>query len=180
MAVNDFSDLQYELTQLRIEHWLHQELFSFQWWILVFTFIVPWLIWWKLVDKKRIIEIMLYGIILMYIATMLDAAGTELKLWEYSYKEISLYNRLMAVNIGALPVIYMIIYQYANNWKRFIFVSVITAAAFSFVFEPFFQWIGIYNTYHWKSIYSFPIYILLGVLIKGLIEKCKKVESSFN
>jgi hypothetical protein len=116
----------------------------------------------------------------MYLATMLDATGTELKLWGYSYKEVPLYNRLMAVNTGALPVIYMLVYQYATNWKRFIVVSTIAAAAFSFIFEPFFQWLGIYNTYHWKSIYSFPIYILLGVLIKGLIEKFKKMGNAFN
>lgn len=45
------------LTQIKIEHWLKEEVFRIQWWIQVVVLISPWFIWWKLVDKKKIVEI---------------------------------------------------------------------------------------------------------------------------
>lgn len=123
-------------TQMRIQKWLNMDLFSPQWWLLVAVLIIPWFIWWKYVDKKRLTEILLFGLSTIIVTSYLDALLTELTFWSYKYKIVPLWPRLIPVDFTALPVIYMFIYQYFKDWKTFIIASLIMAAVFAFIGEP--------------------------------------------
>ncbi|HET6872721.1 MAG TPA: hypothetical protein VFH42_07000, partial [Sporolactobacillaceae bacterium] len=61
-------------------------------------------------------------------------------------------------------------------WSQYLIVQVVASIVFSFIFEPFFTWIGILDYLSWRHVYSFPIYILLGVIMKGMVEYVKKRE----
>ena len=166
---HQITNTQNKLTLLRIKHWSHYEFLKPQWWLLVFVLLVPWFIWWKIVDRKRLQEIFLYGIMSSFVIIVLDAAGVELGLWGYAFKAIPLYNRCLAIDAGMLPVIFMIVYQCCKDWKKFILVHLTLAAIFAFVLEPFTKAIGITVYYHWKYIYSFPIYIILPICIRKFL-----------
>ena len=71
------------LTQARIENWLGEGVGSWRWWVLVLLMFVPWFIWAKLVDKKRIHELALFGMFIMVDAITLDELGFVLSLWDY-------------------------------------------------------------------------------------------------
>ncbi|HWP96911.1 MAG TPA: hypothetical protein VN426_08660, partial [Syntrophomonadaceae bacterium] len=51
-----------KITVMRFEYWKKYEIFDLQWWSLLLLLIVPWLVWYKLVDKGRIKDILLYGL----------------------------------------------------------------------------------------------------------------------
>jgi hypothetical protein len=42
---------------LQRRYWLENNLFSFDWWLLLLLLIIPWLIWWKLANKKIILQV---------------------------------------------------------------------------------------------------------------------------
>lgn len=167
-------DLQAEHTQLQVQHWLHQELFHYQWWILTFTLLISLFLIWLLVDRKRLIELLLFLSLTSYIVSSLDSIGSNLTLWVYVYRDLPTFNRLVSVDIGALPLLYMLIYQYFPKWSHYLIVQVVASLVFSFIFEPIFRWIGILDYLSWQHVYSFPIYILLGVIMKGMVEYLKK------
>lgn len=169
-------DLQAEHTHLQIQHWLHQELFRCQWWILVFTLFVSIFLIWLLVDRKRLTELLLFFSLISYIVSTLDSIGLNLTLWVYVYHDLPTFNRLVSVDIGALPLIYMLGYQYFPRWSPYLIVQVVASLVFSFIFEPFFSWIGILDYLSWRHVYSFPIYIFLGVIMKGMVDYVKKRE----
>ncbi|WP_201714763.1 hypothetical protein [Rossellomorea arthrocnemi] len=50
------------LTELRLENFIHDDLLSPQWWLLLALLIIPWIVWWILVDKSRIKQIWLFGV----------------------------------------------------------------------------------------------------------------------
>lgn len=169
-------DAQNKTIQLENLHWLKYELFTFQFWLLVAMLILPWFIWWKLVDKKRFLEITIYGLIVVTFATFLDEVGCQLNLWEYRYDLEPLFPRLIPMNFTMLPVGYMLIYQYFRKWKTFIAANIAAAALFSFVGEPVFVLLDIYELLKWKHVFSFPIYIILAIIFKVAINAIMKVH----
>jgi len=66
--------------------------------------ILPWFILWKLVDRRRLLEILVYGLLISTIVTVLDEVGCQLNLWEYRIDLEPLFPRLIAMNFTMLPV----------------------------------------------------------------------------
>lgn len=163
-------ELESQLTQLRVENWLKHDLLSYQWWILLALLFIPWLIWWKWVDKSRLSEIILSGAIILIIASFLDAILSELCLWEYNYYLIPYWPRLISADFGIIPVTFMFAYQYFLSWKGFLLVMLFISVIFTWLGEPLLVWLGIYTLHKWKHFYSFPIYIALGALVKYLTQ----------
>ena len=157
--------------QLRYEHWIHYEAYTMIWWLLLCLWILPWIVWFALIDRQRIIEIYSYGITIMFITTLLDTIGSVEGLWAYPLKIIPHMPELEPIDWAILPVTYMLIYQYFPRWKEFIIIHIILAALYSFVGEPFLiNVLKIYLLLNWKSIYSFPIYLLLAIITRILIQ----------
>jgi len=163
-------ELEKQLTQARIQNWINQDLFSYQWWILLGALVVPWWVWWKHVDKSRLIEITLLGLMTWIITSFLDAILSELCLWEYNYYVIPLWPRLISADFTIVPVIYMFVYQYFREWKGFLIAMLVVSVLFTFIGELLLVWLNIYTLNEWKHYYSFPIYFVLGASVKYLTQ----------
>ncbi|WP_156177849.1 CBO0543 family protein [Bacillus sp. SA1-12] len=168
-----------ELNQMMIEDWQNNFVFTGEWWILLGLTIVPWFLWWKILDKRRILEILLFGLFVILTTSFLDVLGWNYSMWYYPNTLLALCTPLVPINYSLFPFFYMLIFQYFSEWKSFIVASIILSAIFSFIFEPLSEWINFYKELKWKHIYSFPIYILLGISIKLLVEKITIVHKKF-
>lgn len=169
-SFEEIKEVDRKLTEMRHQYYQNHDLFSFQWWFLLFTVLIPWVIWWKLVDKSRIKDILLYGFVLIFVIIVLDNIGGELQLWSYPYHLIHLIPQINPVDYSVLPVFHMLVYQYFRTWKSFVIANIVMALLFSFIFEPIFVWLRIYELDNWKYIYSFPIYIAKALVVRWLIE----------
>ncbi|HWR42263.1 CBO0543 family protein [Sporomusa sp.] len=171
MQYNEILAVQSQLHELQYKHWLHHELFTYQWWALVVLLIIPWIIWWKLVDKTKTAIILAYGIYIMFVVTAMDAIGSALQLWIYPIKLLPIIPDSIGINWGLLTVAHMLVYQYFPRWKSFIVAESIFAAVLAFLGEPFAEWYGVYTPLQWEHISSFPIYLMKAVIGKWLIER---------
>ncbi len=169
-------EVQSKVVELQTEHWLKFEVFTAQFWLLVAMLIVPWFIWWKLADKKRLAEILIYGLLVETVAVLLDEIGCQLNLWEYHYDIEPLFPRLISMNFTMFPVGHMLIYQYFTGWKPFIYASLAAAIFFSFIGEPLFVWLGIYRLVNWSSFFSLPIYFIIAVALKAVLSSIMKAQ----
>ncbi|MEC2078502.1 CBO0543 family protein [Metabacillus fastidiosus] len=163
-------DFQNKLTEMRNELWYYHDLFTPQWWFLLVLTILPWMIWWYLVDRTRIKKIWLYGALMTILILYLDDIGSSLGLWDYPIKLIGIFPRLNPIDVSVLPVFHMIIYQYFTKWKPFLIGNIIAAVIFAYAAEPFFVKIHIYQLIKWKHFYSIPGYILKAIIIKYIME----------
>ncbi|WP_235998326.1 hypothetical protein [Heyndrickxia sporothermodurans] len=59
------------------------EFLTWEWWILVVFLVVPWVIWAKLVKRYIILEILLFGTIIIITTTLLDVVGAQYSFWDY-------------------------------------------------------------------------------------------------
>jgi len=128
--------LQTEWKELETQYWLEYNLFSIQWWFLLLVLILPWVLWSKYVERKRIKEILLFGALLSMLVGLLDELGISLNLWAYPYQLTNLIPGLVAIDYGIIIVAHMFIYQYFREWKSFIITNMILAAIFAFIAEP--------------------------------------------
>ncbi|WP_078381106.1 CBO0543 family protein [Sutcliffiella halmapala] len=150
-----------------------------RWWLLFISIFLPWIIWWKLADKKRLFELLTYGLLWGCLATWLDIFGTSNRLWEYPVKLYDKVITLFPADISVIPVLFTLLYQYAPKWKTFFIGSVIVSSLFSFVFEPLFIKLNMLNLITWSHIKSFIAFIFLALLTRGIIMLVKKLQKKF-
>lgn len=170
------AEIQWHLTCVRFEGWMREDVFRFRWWLLLMIFIVSAYMWWKIVDKSRFSEIVLYMVLISISALILDELGEELCLWDYPTDIFPLFPPISAVDLASMPIVYAIIYQYFNKWKTFITAMVITSAVFSFILEPLLVFAGLYQPLTWKYYYGFPIYFLIAVCTKAVVIKFYNIK----
>lgn len=162
--------LEFQINKLRQHHWFQHELWAWQWWLLLFITFVPWILWWGLTRKKITKNALIYGLIVMLISLLLDNIGSHLNLWAYQYNLTPFEHQLGPINLAVLPVTFMLVFQFSKSFMSFFINNLLIATGGAFIIEPIFEKIHIYKAYHWHHIYSFPIYIIMPLIIRGIIE----------
>lgn len=170
--------LQKQLVAISIKHWQKDTFNTWQWWLNVATLILPLFLWWKLVNKKELLPILIYGFFASSFAIFFDTIGETLVLWDYPYLVLPMDYILIDTDYSILPVAYMLVYQYFPMWKGFIIANVIISAIFSFLAEPLLVWLGLYELHGWKYIYSFPIYVAIAIICKWITAFFIKTQAS--
>jgi hypothetical protein len=170
-------EVQWKLTCVRFEEWLQTDVFRFKWWALLVLFLACVYLWWKIVDKAKLNEMILYTALIIIMILVLDELGEELSLWDYTTDMFPLFPPITAINISCMPSVYSVIYQYFRSWKNFIIAMLTMSAIFCFILEPIFVWTGVYQMLKWKSYYGFPIYAAIGVISKAIVSKIYSIAS---
>lgn len=156
------------LTQARIENWLEHGFGSWRWWLLLILLIIPWFIWYKIADKKKLAELVMFSLIIMVFTITLDELGFVLSLWYYPIEVIPMFPRLTSIDYTMLPIIFALLYQYFPTWKSFFWALVALSGVFSFIAEPIIIYLGFYVLIKWAHPYSFIGYIIMGLTARLL------------
>jgi len=171
-------EIQWQLTVTRFHEWIEDDIFSFNWWTLLILFLLCFYIWWKLTDKSRLNEIILYAGFITIMILILDELGEELSLWDYTTDLFPVFPPITAIDLSCMPMVYSLIYQCFRTWKSFIIATLVMATIFCFICEPIFVWSGVYQMLKWKSYYGFPIYISLSLISKAAVTKIYSISKS--
>ncbi|MDF2876036.1 MAG: hypothetical protein K0R22_2719 [Sporomusa sp.] len=164
-------EIQKLLTAVHLNKWLREDLFHFNWWFLLGLSILSIVVWWKLLDKTRLPEILLYAVLTTLVTMGIDECGIELTLWFYPIYLLPIFPVLTAINLLILPVVFSLAYQHFNTWKSFILASITIAGLLSFAVEPALVWANFYQLLKWQYYYSFLIYVAVSLIIRWLIVK---------
>jgi hypothetical protein len=172
---NDYLEKVFQLEQeaFRIdqEGWLKHELFTWQWWLLVAFLILPWVLWGRIVNRRKLMAIVQVGLLTCIITVFLDVVGMKYGFWRYPFQLFPLTPRAIAFDMSMVPVAYMIIYQYFTTWRSFSISLIIMAVLFAFIGEPFSIWADLVEYMKWKYLYSFIFYIITGITVRWLVER---------
>jgi hypothetical protein len=165
----ELEQLREQYNQQAFQNWMHVDLFTLNWWLLLMMLVVPWVIWWKLADRSRLADLSIYGMLIGLFSTLICIIGYDLKLWGYPSRLVSfLMPPLFPIVLTVLPVMYMLVYQYFLTRIQFVIASLVMSAFAAFVAEPVFVHMGMYVEYHWNHGYSFPIYFIMAVGFRGI------------
>lgn len=158
---------------LALRHWQEYKLGHWQWWFCAIMLFLPVVIWWRLVDKKQIFKLLTFGLMIGTLSAFLDVIGSEAALWVYLVKLLPSSPRFLTVDTTCLAIVYMMLYQHYPGWRQFLVALTIAALLMTFIVEPLMVKANMYPLLTWRYVYSFPIYLIMGILAKWTVEKIK-------
>jgi hypothetical protein len=160
-------------SELHLLYWYHQSLFTWNWWLLLALLIIPWIIFYFLADRSKLHHLLHVGAFIGIVAICLDSIGNELCLWTYPNNLIFITPKALPFDLSVLPVIYMMMYQYASTKKKYVFTCLAVSFGLAFIGEPLTGWLHLYQEVQWSHYHSFPIYFLIGIASKWLVDKVR-------
>ncbi|PLR78537.1 hypothetical protein CU633_04725 [Bacillus sp. V3-13] len=164
--IQEYRDI---MDKLGKAYFVDYSLFEPHWWFLLAATIIPWFVWWKIVDRGRLLEILLYGLLWSCIASLLDEFGAAFGFWEYPKTLIPILHTLISADISVIPVSYMIIYQFFTNNRAFFFANLALAFFFSFIIEPIFMHYDLLRlNIGWSHVTSLIVFSVIGWSIRWL------------
>lgn len=176
-AVPESVELQRQLTADRIDRWLAEDFLHLRWWVLIALYIICAIIWWKLIDKRRLKETILF-IAMAYIAVLgINEYGLELILWDYPIDILPFFPPFSSVNLLLLPSLYSLIYQHFSSARTYILATLAATAVFCFVLEPLLSWGGFFELLNWKYWINFPMYTVMALLVWLFTVKALKIAA---
>lgn len=156
-----------------LHRWEMETFLHWRWWLLLVFSILPWVMWWKFADKKRLHEILLYGFFAIILILILDTVGSFMVWWEYPIN-IFPSPAMLPSDISIVPCLMMGVYQKAKVWKTFLLYNFLLASVMAFIGEPLFVWLGFYRLIEWHLFYSFCFYNIIGALCRWFVLKTKR------
>lgn len=163
-----------KLKEISYQHWIHDDFLTWKWWLLMLLSIVPWIIWWKIADKKRLTDILLYGMLITIFCIILDNIGTDLIWWEYPDKLFQMIPPLIPADITLVPCLMMLVYQWTSTWKTFFLFNFFLSLVMAYLGETFFIWLNLYKLNGWSLIYSLLFYNISGLVARWIVLKTKE------
>lgn len=167
-----------ELWNLSYSSWINSELFSFPWWFSVIFLIIGYIIWWKLLDKSRLIELLLFGSLAAVMSAIIDTAADNLVLWQYTVRIFPFMPAFFPYHLTLAPIVLIIVYQYTDNWYKYLIGTVFAAAVYSFAIIPLFVAIGEVRLINWNYGYNFLTFLARAILARWLLILCKQIQFS--
>jgi len=159
-----------QLAYLSYQRWITTELFSTGWFIMIGVLIITYAVWLKLIDKRRLRDLLLLGSLIAVGFTVGDTflIGN----WGVANYNVSLFPGrppLFVLSLTVSPIIFMLIQQYTTSWKEYLTWAAIGSAAIAFGLMPFYVWAGILQFYKWNYIYHLFYTFTAGTIGRALL-----------
>ncbi|KUP09707.1 hypothetical protein Q73_01870 [Bacillus coahuilensis m2-6] len=152
---------------------------SWGFWASVLMLVIPLLVLFFLIDRKRIFEIGFFGFSMHTIAVFLDSLGVKDGLWGYPFLISPVAPSNVTLDTSLIPVVFMLIYQYTYHRPiLFYLVSIGTTLVFSFILKPFLEAIDLFwlspDFSNVKLWYYYLIAFAFSVIVVKVFHKMSK------
>lgn len=134
---------------------------TWQWWIGLALFIIPWLVWIKYRKKDSTGRLLLAGLLIIILSLTIDLAALSLGLWSYPLIIIPLAPFLfLPYHFSLAPVGIMFALQIKPQMNSLL-KGILFSAIAAFGGMNFFNAIDFYNPKSWSTLYDFVIFLTL-------------------
>jgi hypothetical protein len=171
--------LKVSLWDLSYTYWTTETISSIKWWSLIALNVIGYAIWWIIVDKRRLSQLLLFGSLVSVGRIVMDIIGTNIVFWSYDIREMPFFPSPFIHDFTISPLSLMLVYQYSPTWKKFLIWSSVIIGIISFGFFPLLVRFGFLQLYNWKLFYSFILMILLAALSRAVVLGVLKMEQRY-
>ena len=156
-----------ELSGLSMQRWLTEEVFSFGWFLMVAILIIVYIVWLRLLDKKRATALLLIGS-LAAVAYSLNSLvlGGVFGLADYLVRILPFYSNVFVSSITLVPIAIMLAEQYASSWKGYMLRTAIGLAVLCFAVFPLYILVGILEFHNWNVFFHFIVLFAISLVIR--------------
>lgn len=166
------------LDQIVTEKWLSEQFLS-PVWIGLFLFVLfTYILFFYLADKKRFVELLLFGSLVAVAFSVYDSIGELIGLWSTLFRMVPLQQNFFMSDLTIIPLYAMLIYQYSNSWRMFLIRTVIWAGLIAFVF--YYLILNRLNVFIYLTplgpYIDFVSLILIGLIARGILVILLNIE----
>jgi hypothetical protein len=134
---------------------------TWQWWVGLALFIIPWLVWIKYRKKDSTGRLLLAGLLIIILSLTIDLAALSLGLWSYPLIIIPLAPFLfLPYHFSLAPVGIMFALQIKPQMNSLL-KGILFSAIAAFGGMNFFNAIDFYKPKSWSTLYDFVIFLTL-------------------
>jgi multisubunit Na+/H+ antiporter MnhE subunit len=156
-AYNQFSEVNSLFAKTVTEYFL----FTWQWWLGLALFVVPWIVWFIFRDRDHTGRLLLGGLLTVILSLTIDLSALSLGLWSYPMIIIPFASFIfLPYHFSLAPVGIMFALQIKPKMNSLL-KGVIFAAIAAFVGMNFFDAIEFYDPKNWSTLYDFIIFLCL-------------------
>jgi MFS family permease len=166
----EIENLYNKVHQLEMNDWIHNDLFSFQWWIILIANAIFFVIFLFFIDRKRIFQMALAYMICFLVVCVSDDIGEYFGLWSYPHRFIPFITEFDVVEFAVVPVTITLMYQMFKSWKKYLTAGIIISFIFAFITLPLFVYLNITQLNNWKYFNSFLVLIVIFILVKCITD----------
>ncbi|MGE1112460.1 CBO0543 family protein [Priestia megaterium] len=138
---------------------------SWQFWVTLGAFILPLVILYFFIDRKKAFHLGFYGFNVHVWFHYSDTAGVYNGLWTYPYQINTIIPVSFSLDASLIPVSFMLLYQWTiNHHKNYYVYATVLCLFFAFIFKPLLTGIGFFQLHEWAT-YSYLFVVYLGVIL---------------
>ncbi|AIF54126.1 CBO0543 family protein [Pelosinus sp. UFO1] len=160
--------LRLQASDIKDQLWM-QNFLTAHWWLIAITIAASYIIWWKFVDKRRVIEILLFGSYIAVCRLIFDNWGISSGRWTYTFDLLPIGYSLFLNDLTVVPLFLMLVYQYSLDWKTFLVWLLIVQGIFSFALLPLLTYLGILKIYNWTYYGSFIFMLVTAIVMRAIM-----------
>jgi hypothetical protein len=152
-----------------IDYWVQfSSATTWQFWVNLAMFVIPLVILWFVLDRKKALQIGFYGFSVHVMATYIHLYGVRNNIWGFPYIIVPYLPTSITMDASFNPVVLMLLYQWTiNHKKNYYLFGALMCAGFSFVFKPLLTTIDLFHLYgRMNYFYLFLLYFLVTILAK--------------
>lgn len=162
------------------QHWVSAEVFTVGWFVMIGVLLATYAIWFKLVDKSRIRDLLLLGSLL---AVGFSLVGTILEVnygfWEFHIRPIPMTPTFFTASYTIGPILYMTVAQHTTSWKSYLVWGSIGTLVITFGLLPIYGMLGITTLHnHYNFFYNFIYYMTGAIIGRAICLWLARIEQS--
>lgn len=156
-AYNEFTEISSLFAKIVSEEFVS----TWQWWLGIALFIIPWIAWFVFRKKDSSGRLLLGGLMTIILSLTIDLAALSLGLWSYPLLILPLAPFLfLPYHFSLAPVGVMFALQIKPKMNPLLKGALFSALA-AFGGMNFFNAIDFYNPKNWSTLYDFIIFLTL-------------------
>lgn len=151
--------------------WVTQHFLTPTWFFQIVLVLSSYVLFFYLVDKKRIVQLLLFGSLVAVSFSVYDSIGEQLGQWEYLKLILPFTPNFFLGDFTLIPLYAMLVYQYTSSWGTFLLGILVWAGLFVFVvFGYLYSILHIFNYISPFSKYlDFILFLLVASIARGIL-----------
>lgn len=139
---------------------------------------MSYFLWWKLLDKTKLVELLLFGSLIAVVSAFIDLIAENLVLCQYTVKILPFSPAFFPFHLTIAPLVLMLVYQYSDSWNRFLRYSVIAGGIYAFAIIPLFVLVGEVRLIHWNYFNNFITFLARAIICRWILLQCMQIQTS--
>lgn len=166
-------DLDFQIYQLRVALWQmlltdwQHDITTGLYWANIAFIVLYYIAWYRLTDKRRLVDLMFYGSLIAVARGLIDLFGVTAGLWVYKYRILPLSPSVFMQDWTIMPLTYMLVQQYSPNWRQFFLWNAVGTGLISFVIMPIMVYFKILTFMYWNYVYTFLVMYITAALMRA-------------